>query len=133
MIGTINHPASGSIIVNGKDLSNCSDNQSSEPRKHSMGFIFQHCNLIPVLTALENVMLPLPIRDVSPSITRRKAMTQLEAVGLAAVASQRPDQMSDGQQQQVAVARAIITEPHLIMADESTASLDSTTARHLIP
>ncbi len=132
MIGAVDSATSGKIIVAGNDLVQLNDNQRSELRNGFIGFIFQRYNLIPVLTALENVMLPLQIRDVSTTGARNKALEHLAAVGLAEVANHRPDRMSGGQQQRVAVARALVTDPALVIADEPTANLDSQTARQLI-
>ncbi len=132
MIGAVDAASSGQVMVAGSDLARLDDNQRSALRNRFIGFVFQRYNLIPVLTALENVMLPLQIQGASMAAARKKALEHLDAVGLAAVASHRPDQMSGGQQQRVAVARALITNPALVIADEPTANLDSQTARQII-
>ncbi len=132
LMGAVDEPSAGEVTVEGQALSAMSDNRRTEMRNHMIGFIFQRYNLIPVLTAVENVMLPLQIQGVASGPARKKALARLEAVGLAAVALHRPDKMSGGQQQRVAVARALITDPPLVIADEPTANLDSDTARELI-
>lgn len=132
LMGAIDQPTSGVICVNGHDLSTLSDNKCSEMRNRFIGFIFQRYNLIPVLSALENVMIPLQIQGVSAATAQKKALLWLEAVGLLAVVHNRPDKMSGGQQQRVAVARALVTDPPLVIADEPTANLDSDTALQLI-
>ncbi|MFH0728390.1 MAG: ABC transporter ATP-binding protein [Pseudomonadota bacterium] len=132
LMGALDEPSSGRIRVDGRELSALSDNERTELRNRFIGFIFQRYNLIPVLTAVENVMLPLQIQGVATSSARRRALEGLEAVGLIVVAQHRPDKMSGGQQQRVAVARALITDPPLVIADEPTANLDSHTAHELI-
>jgi putative ABC transport system ATP-binding protein len=132
LMGAMDRPTTGKIEVDGRDLSRLTDNQGSELRNRFIGFIFQRYNLIPVLSAVENVMIPLQIQGISSSAARKKALARLDIVGLSAVAHQRPDQMSGGQQQRVAVARALITDPPLVMADEPTANLDTDTALQLI-
>lgn len=132
LMGAVDRPTSGTIQVDGHDLGRLSDNDSSELRNRFIGFIFQHYNLIPVLSAVENVMIPLQIQGVSSGQARQKALARLDLVGLSAVARHRPDKMSGGQQQRVAVARALITDPALVIADEPTANLDSDTALQLI-
>jgi putative ABC transport system ATP-binding protein len=132
LIGSVDTPTTGEILLEGQDLGAMSDNRRTELRNRLIGFIFQRYNLIPVLTAVENVMLPLQIKGVATAAARKKAMERLETVGLAAVGRHQPDRMSGGQQQRVAVARALITDPPLVIADEPTANLDSETARSLI-
>jgi putative ABC transport system ATP-binding protein len=109
-----------------------SDNRRSELRNQTIGFIFQGFNLIPVLSALENVMLPLQIRGNSAKEAKTKALNRLAEVGLSHFVSHRPSKMSGGQQQRVAIARALAPEPSLVIADEPTANLDSETARTII-
>ncbi len=132
LIGVIDDPSSGQLIVNGHDISGLSDNEKSELRNRSIGFVFQQFNLIPVLSALENVMLPLQIRGISQSEARKTAMNRLDQVELSEFVAHRPDKLSGGQQQRVAIARALVTNPHLIIADEPTANLDSKTAMKVI-
>ena len=132
LIGAIDHPSSGKVIINGQDFACISDEQQSEHRNLSVGFIFQGFNLIGVLNALENVMLPLTLRGEDPANCRRKAMAILEEVGLAEEAKRLPDKLSGGQQQRVAIARALVTKPPLVIADEPTANLDSDNAAHIV-
>lgn len=132
LIGGIDHPSSGKVIINGQDFACITDEQQSEHRNRSVGFIFQGFNLIGVLNALENVMLPLTLRGEEPVNCRRKALAILEEVGLAAEAKRLPDKLSGGQQQRVAIARALVTKPPLVVADEPTANLDSDNAAHIV-
>jgi putative ABC transport system ATP-binding protein len=132
LMGAVDAASAGQVMVAGSDLARLNDNQRSELRNRFIGFVFQRYNLIPVLTAMENVMLPLQIQGATTATARKKSLEQLDAVGLAAVVRHRPDQMSGGQQQRVAVARALVTDPALVIADEPTANLDSQTARQLI-
>jgi putative ABC transport system ATP-binding protein len=132
MIGTIDEPSSGTILINGKDVSKMSDNQKSDYRNNQIGFIFQNFNLIPVLSAVENVMLPLQIRDERTAIAKEKSMERLKQVGLEHLANSRPDKMSGGQRQRVAIARALVTDPEVVIADEPTANLDLATSIHII-
>lgn len=132
MIGTIDEPCSGTILINGKDVSKMSDNQKSDYRNNQIGFIFQNFNLIPVLSAVENVMLPLQIRDERTAIAKEKSMERLKQVGLEHLANSRPDKMSGGQRQRVAIARALVTDPEVVIADEPTANLDLATSINII-
>ncbi len=132
LIGAIDEPTEGSLAIAGRDIRSLSDNQRSELRNETIGFIFQGFNLVPVLSGLENVMLPLQIKGASSAEAKAKAMTRLKAVGLADLVHHRPFKMSGGQQQRVAIARALVTDPSLVIADEPTANLDSETARMII-
>jgi len=132
LIGTIDEPSSGRVMFEGRDISELSDDRRSELRNRSFGFIFQTFNLIPVLSALENVMLPLQIRGLSHKDALNKSMHRLEQVGLADFVKHRPDKLSGGQQQRVSIARALITDPSLVIADEPTANLDSDTAMKIV-
>lgn len=120
MLGCLDVPTSGTYILNGRDVSSLSDNELSEVRNNEIGFIFQGFNLIPNLTAVENVELPLIYRKVDKSTRRRLAEEALEKVGLKERMKHKPSEMSGGQQQRVAIARAIAAAPPLILADEPT-------------
>lgn len=132
LVGTIDEPSSGRVMFEGKDISELSDDSRSELRNRSFGFIFQTFNLIPVLSALENVMLPLQILGLSHKKALKKAMHRLEQVGLTDFVKHRPDKLSGGQQQRVSIARALVTGPSLVIADEPTANLDSDTAMKIV-
>ncbi|MBA4393578.1 MAG: lipoprotein-releasing system ATP-binding protein LolD [Desulfobacca sp.] len=132
LIGAIDEPSEGSLEIAGQEVSSLSDNQRSELRNETIGFIFQGFNLVPVLSALENVMLPLQIMGTSSVEAKSRALNRLEEIGLAEFVYHRPFKMSGGQQQRVAIARALVTDPSLVIADEPTANLDSETARMII-
>ncbi|MGM0664411.1 MAG: ABC transporter ATP-binding protein [Thermodesulfobacteriota bacterium] len=132
IMGAIDEPSEGRLFIDGCEVGLLSDDRRGELRCRTIGFIFQFFNLIPVLTALENVILPLQLRGVSFKESKRAALRRLRGVGLSEVAEHRPFNMSGGQQQRVAIARALINEPSLIIADEPTANLDSKTARMVI-
>ena len=132
LIGTIDEPTSGSICFNGNSVSNLSDDAKSSLRNRSIGFIFQGFNLVPILSALENVMLPLQIGGVSTGKAREKSFNRLQQVGLSDFLRHRPDKLSGGQQQRVSIARALVTEPSLVIADEPTANLDSDAAMKIL-
>jgi putative ABC transport system ATP-binding protein len=132
LIGAIDEPTEGNISINNTDIWTLSDNKRSELRNRNIGFIFQSFNLVPVLSALENVMLPLQIMGISTKEAKTRALSRLDEVGLSEFTSHRPFKMSGGQQQRVAIARALATEPSLVIADEPTANLDSETARTII-
>lgn len=132
MLGCLDVPTSGTYILNGRDVSSLSDNELSEVRNNEIGFIFQGFNLIPNLTAVENVELPLIYRKVDKSTRRRLAEEALEKVGLKERMKHKPSEMSGGQQQRVAIARAIAAAPPLILADEPTGNLDSKSTQDIM-
>lgn len=132
LIGVIDDPTAGTVTVAGEDTAGLSENRKAELRNRRIGFIFQNFNLVPVLSALENVMLPLQIRGVGTREAHDKALERLAEVGLAEFVSHRPDKMSGGQRQRVAIARALVTGPDLVIADEPTANLDSDTSHRII-
>ena len=116
---------SGSILVDGKDLAALSDDDRTDLRARAMGFVFQAFNLLPVLTAAENVEIPLLLLNVKPKEARIRAQLMLEAVGLGARGDHRPEELSGGEQQRVAVARALVHRPAVVWADEPTGNLDT--------
>ncbi|MBO9404239.1 MAG: ABC transporter ATP-binding protein [Thermomicrobium sp.] len=118
----------GMILIAGKELARLPDDVRSEFRARHMGFVFQLFNLIPVLSALENVELPALLAGIRPSEARRRAWAVLEQVGLADRAGHKPAELSGGQQQRVAIARALVNQPDIIWADEPTGNLDTETA-----
>ena len=122
----------GQVIVHGEDIHAMSDARRTSHRARHMGFVFQSFNLIPVLTAVENVELPLLIMGAKPRAARRQALAMLERVELADRARHRPHQLSGGEQQRVAVARALVAEPDIVWADEPTGNLDSETAASVL-
>ena len=126
ILGTLDSPSSGSYIFDGKQLDNMSESQLTTLRKGNIGFIFQSFNLIEELTVFENVELPLIYLDVKASIRKQKVKEVLERVGLIHRANHLPQQLSGGQQQRVSIARAVVTECKLLLADEPTGNLDST-------
>jgi putative ABC transport system ATP-binding protein len=132
LIGAIDEPTSGYLSFNGQEISKLSDNRKSELRSESIGFVFQNFNLIPVLSALENVMVPTQIQGLSTAEAKRRSMHRLAQLGLADFVTHRPDKLSGGQQQRVAIARALVMDPSLIIADEPTGNLDSDTAKKII-
>jgi len=132
LIGCIESPTSGTIRINGKDTGGLSSDALADIRATSIGFVFQHFNLLPVLTALENVEYPLTNLPLAPSERQRRAQAALESVGLASVARHRPLELSGGQRQRVAIARAMVTEPSVILADEPTANLDRRTGQDIL-
>ncbi len=132
LIGGLDTPTSGRVIVSGVDLSRMSPRALSDMRLRQVGFVFQAYNLVPVLSAAENVELVLELQGVRRGARRKRALEVLSAVGLGDLADRRPAEMSGGQQQRVAVGRAIVAEPGLVLADEPTANLDSTTGEELL-
>ena len=125
LIGCLDQPTTGQVYINGKDVSRLNRNQRADMRRGTLGFIFQFFALIPTLTAYENVELPLLLVGEKASERHERVLQLLESVGLSDRAGHRPDQLSGGEQQRVAVARALATKPTLILADEPTANLDT--------
>ncbi len=125
LIGCLDQPTSGRVVINGKETTNLTRNQRADLRKGTIGFVFQFFALIPTLTAYENVEMPLLLNGKSPAERRQRVMELLEAVDMVDHSHHRPDQLSGGQQQRVAVARALSTDPMMVLADEPTANLDT--------
>ena len=132
LIGGLDEPTAGSVEIEGANLAAMTPAARSDLRRDRLGFIFQAYNLIPVLTAAENAEFVLQLQGQSPAERRARAVEMLAAVGLEGMEGRRPHEMSGGQQQRVAVARAIASDPALVLADEPTANLDSTTSDELI-
>jgi putative ABC transport system ATP-binding protein len=132
MIGCIDRPDRGEIIISGQPVQALSDDALSDFRARHLGFIFQNFNLLPVLTAYENVEYPLLLTGVPLAERKKKVLAMLDAVGLSARAHNRPGQLSGGQRQRVAIARALVHGPKLVLADEPTANLDSQTGAAII-
>jgi putative ABC transport system ATP-binding protein len=132
LIAGIDRPTSGSVKVGGTDVTALSEAQLAKWRSRSIGFIFQFYNLIPVLTAVENVELPLLLTKLSKKARRERALTALKVVGLADRAKHYPRQLSGGQEQRVAIARAIVTDPAVLVADEPTGDLDARSAEDIL-
>ena len=132
IIAGVDRPTSGECLVQGVDVTKLNESQLADWRNHNVGFIFQTFNLIPVLTAAENVELPLLLTRMSRAQRRKQVETALEVVGLADRAKHLPRQLSGGQEQRVAIARALVTDPALIVADEPTGNLDSHSAQEVL-
>ena len=132
VIGCLDTPTSGSYLLDGSDVSEMTEEQLSRVRSRKIGFVFQSFNLIPLLTAKENVELPLMYRGEGRKQRSEKAMQALEVVGLADRAAHRPSELSGGQQQRAAIARAIAADPAIILADEPCGNLDSKNGREVI-
>ena len=132
LLGLLDRPDAGRLELLGEDVSTLDDRGRARLRREKLGFVFQSHQLVPVLSAEENVALALWIRGLPEETCRTRARAALAAVGLAGMEGRRPDAMSGGQRQRVAVARAIVGEPALVLADEPTASLDSETAARLL-
>lgn len=132
LIGCIDRPDRGEIVVAGESIQTMSDDALSDFRARHLGFIFQNFNLLPVLTAYENIEYPLMLTKVPSDQRKKRVLALLDAVGLSDRAQNRPGQLSGGQRQRVAIARALSTEPKLVLADEPTANLDSQTGAAII-
>ncbi len=132
LAGGLDTPTAGQVLVEGRDLAGLSRSQVAAVRRRSVGYVFQDLNLLPSLSALENVALPLELDGVRGGLARRTARAALEEVGLGALAGRFPDEMSGGQQQRVAIARALVGPRRLLLADEPTGALDSATGEEVL-
>ena len=132
LIAGIDRPTSGAVVVGGKDIAVLSESDLAKWRSRSVGFIFQFYNLIPVLSAVENVELPLLLTSLGKKERRERALTALKVVGLADRSSHYPRQLSGGQEQRVAIARAVVTDPQVLVADEPTGDLDAKSAEEIL-
>jgi putative ABC transport system ATP-binding protein len=132
LIGCIDAPTHGRVEVCGQDIGRLSDNALADFRARNIGFIFQSFNLVPVLSAYENIEYPLLLVGTPAAERRRRTMDMLAAVGLSEQAAQRPNELSGGQKQRVAIARALVKQPAIVLADEPTANLDTATGAAII-
>jgi putative ABC transport system ATP-binding protein len=129
ILGTLNSPTSGRLTVNGKDVYALGQDERADFRRQSVGFVFQNFNLLSYLTLMENVMLPLATLKAKKKEKQRMAFNALERVGLAGKVKRLPGQVSGGEQERVAIARAIVNKPPILLADEPTGNLDTKTGR----
>lgn len=132
LIGCLDKPSSGKVFLDENDVEKLNDNSLSKLRAEKIGFIFQTFNLIPVLSAFENVEYPLLLKKVPRSSRKKRVLSMLEEVELSDFTRHRPNQLSGGQRQRVAIARALVTDPEMILADEPTANLDSKTGEAIV-
>jgi putative ABC transport system ATP-binding protein len=132
LLGALDRPTNGKVFFENEDLTQKDKNQLSSIRLHKLGFIFQAYNLIPVLSALENIEFSMMLLKIPEKERESKALRLMDELGIKELADKRPNEMSGGQQQRVAVARAIVNNPSVVLADEPTANLDSVTAGHLL-
>ena len=132
IIGCLDRPTSGRYVLDGRELTTLDDDGLAKIRNRYIGFVFQQFNLLPRLTALENVMLPMIYAHVSRSQRQKSATTALQQIGLGDRLTNRPNQLSGGQQQRVAIARALVNHPALVLADEPTGALDSKTSQEIM-
>ena len=132
ILGTLDTPTTGRVLFQGKDLKLLSDRERSLVRRNQIGFVFQFFNLLPTLTAAENVALPLLLSGESRGRARGRALAGLESMGLNARADHFPEELSGGEMQRVAIARALVTEPEAVLCDEPTGNLDSATSKEIL-
>lgn len=132
MIGCLDRPSSGLVEINGKETAKMSEKELAELRNKTIGFVFQQYHLLPSMTVLENVMLPLRYQGIEKHLRKEMAIKALEKVGLQNRKSHRPHELSGGQKQRVAIARAMVTNPKIILADEPTGALDSETGKQVL-
>jgi len=132
ILGCLDRPDRGTYELAGRDVARLDESELSLVRRHTIGFVFQFFHLVPRLTALENVELPMVFAGIPPAERRERAMGRLRGVGLEPRAAHRPDQLSGGERQRVAIARATVLEPKLLLADEPTGNLDSAAGRHVL-
>jgi putative ABC transport system ATP-binding protein len=132
VIGGLDKPSSGSVLIDGEEINKLSDRKLSAYRNKKVGFVFQSFNLLPVYTALENVMIPLILTGESSKVRKQRAYECLEDVGLENRADHKPNQLSGGERQRVSIARALVNNPQIIIADEPTGNLDSKKSEEIV-
>lgn len=132
LLGLLDMPTEGKIFLSGKDVSDFSEDSLAQIRGKKIGFIFQQFNLLQNLTALENVMLPMVFQGIPESERKQKAQALLDSVGLSKRASHKPMEMSGGEQQRIAIARSLVNDPEILIADEPTGNLDSSTGKNVM-
>jgi putative ABC transport system ATP-binding protein len=132
ILGCLDRPDRGAYELAGRDVARLDEDELSLVRRHTIGFVFQFFHLVPRLTALETVELPMVFAGIPAAERRERAMGRLRGVGLEPRASHRPDQLSGGERQRVAIARATVLDPKLLLADEPTGNLDTTSGRHVL-
>jgi len=132
VLGALNHPSCGKVLIDSMNLYNLSTEQRADFRSEYIGFIFQSFQLVPYLTVIENVEVPMAVTGIKKRKQKQMAIDVLKIVGLEQKADRLPDQLSGGEQERVAIARAIVNKPPLILADEPTGNLDSNTAREIM-
>lgn len=132
MIGCLDLPSKGSIFLDGKDISKLSESQLAQIRGRRIGFVFQQFNLIPTLSAIENIMLPMTFQDVPLDKRKKKAWELLKLVNMDDRANHKPSELSGGEQQRIAIARSLVNDPEVVLADEPTGNLDSKTGAMII-
>jgi putative ABC transport system ATP-binding protein len=132
IIGCLDIPTKGDVLINGTSITTLSTKEKAEFRKNELGFVFQTFNLIPVLTAYENVEMPLILVNMPAEEKKERVISILEEVGLSEFINRKSNEMSGGQQQRVAIARALVKKPSMVLADEPTANLDSMNAKEIL-
>ncbi len=132
IMGCLDTPTKGKVVIEGKDVSDMDDNELARVRREKIGFVFQAYNLIPGLTATENIALPMRFNGVGRADARRRAKELLRKVGLDEREDHKPSEMSGGEQQRVAIARSLVNDPDIIMGDEPTGNLDSKTGKEIM-
>jgi putative ABC transport system ATP-binding protein len=132
IVGLLDRPTAGTYLLEGRDVSDIGDDERADIRSRRLGFVFQSYNLLPRTTALENVELPMIYSGVPEAERRRIALETMDVVGIAHLADHHPNQMSGGQQQRVAIARSLVNDPGLILADEPTGALDTKTSEDVM-
>ena len=132
IVGCLDQATSGQVILDGQDISKCTDNEMSDLRLHKIGFVFQNFQLLPKQTALENVELPLTYAGIPKKERKERALAALKRVGLEERVDFQPNQLSGGQKQRVAIARAMVNNPRILLADEPTGALDSSSGEQVM-